>query len=326
MAEFPFANTLTIELEPCGPPRTRSVTSTPRKNGFAHDFVPVRPGRELRLPGRQDWGTGPADRRPSRSSTPSRIPVDHQGQPGWLPPGARRALHPGVEVGRFRGRWTAEEHLHAIALRNYLVVTRNFDRPPTRTCASTVDEQGATPGQRVHPDRDPSGVHGVLRAQSRGCSPAAGRARIEEPTLKALVEHIAADEERHELFFANLVRWCIGSTRRPHCQGPWRGGRRRCSPSARTSTPIRQVGRQHRRGRHLRHAAAAGDLRGIVALGLRSRVPNSSSSRRNAGQQGRFRGCPFSRPSADFADSRTQHDGAPPRDGGFGGSSVPSDG
>mgnify|MGYP000355495718 CR=1 FL=1 len=34
--------------------------------------------------------------------------------------------------------------------------------------------------------------------------------RIEEPTLKSLVENIASDEERHELFFANLVRWCIG--------------------------------------------------------------------------------------------------------------------
>ena len=29
--------------------------------------------------------------------------------------------------GRWIGRWTAEEHLHAIVLRNYLVVTRNFD-------------------------------------------------------------------------------------------------------------------------------------------------------------------------------------------------------
>ncbi|MGC7322606.1 acyl-ACP desaturase, partial [Mycobacteroides abscessus subsp. massiliense] len=29
--------------------------------------------------------------------------------------------------GRFLGRWTAEEHLHAVALRNYLVVTREID-------------------------------------------------------------------------------------------------------------------------------------------------------------------------------------------------------
>ena len=29
--------------------------------------------------------------------------------------------------GRWIGRWTAEEHLHAIALRNYLVVTREID-------------------------------------------------------------------------------------------------------------------------------------------------------------------------------------------------------
>ena len=29
--------------------------------------------------------------------------------------------------GRWLGRWTAEEHLHAVALRNYLVVTREID-------------------------------------------------------------------------------------------------------------------------------------------------------------------------------------------------------
>ncbi len=29
--------------------------------------------------------------------------------------------------GRWLGRWTAEEHLHAIALREYLVVTREVD-------------------------------------------------------------------------------------------------------------------------------------------------------------------------------------------------------
>src|SRR3981081_244857 len=29
--------------------------------------------------------------------------------------------------GRWIGRWTAEEHLHAVALRNYLVVTREID-------------------------------------------------------------------------------------------------------------------------------------------------------------------------------------------------------
>ncbi|WP_412458133.1 acyl-ACP desaturase, partial [Mycolicibacterium monacense] len=29
--------------------------------------------------------------------------------------------------GRWIGRWTAEEHLHAVALRNYLVVTREVD-------------------------------------------------------------------------------------------------------------------------------------------------------------------------------------------------------
>jgi acyl-[acyl-carrier-protein] desaturase len=44
-------------------------------------------------------------------------------------------------------------------------------------------------------------AHGVF------CRRLAGQ--IDEPVLKSLVERIATDEERHELFFTNLVRWCL---------------------------------------------------------------------------------------------------------------------
>jgi acyl-[acyl-carrier-protein] desaturase len=38
-------------------------------------------------------------------------------------------------------------------------------------------------------------------------------ARIDEPVLKGMVARIALDEERHELFFANLVAHCLTANR-----------------------------------------------------------------------------------------------------------------
>ena len=111
--------------------------------------------------------------------------------------------------GRWIGRWTAEEHLHAIALREYLVVTREVDPPPTRKLACTRGE--GLPRRHVLTGRD-SGVHGFHRAHARHLLRNLA-AQIEEPILAGLVDRIARDEVRHEQFFANLVAHCLECTR-----------------------------------------------------------------------------------------------------------------
>ena len=71
--------------------------------------------------------------------------------------------------GRWIGRWTAEEHLHAVALRNYLVVTREID-PAANEDVRVEHVMKGYRADTYSPDRD-AGVHGVLRARPRGVLP-----------------------------------------------------------------------------------------------------------------------------------------------------------
>ena len=91
-------------------------------------------------------------------------------------------------------------------LRNYLVVTRNFDP----TANEDVRVEHVMKGYRA----DQFGQIETLvfmaffeRAHAVYCRRLAER--IDDPVLKSLMERIAADEERHEVFFANLVLWCL---------------------------------------------------------------------------------------------------------------------
>ena len=108
--------------------------------------------------------------------------------------------------GRWIGRWTAEEHLHAVALRNYLVVTREIDPAANED----VRVEHVMKGYRAD---DYSQIETLVfmalleRAHAVFCRNL--QAQIDEPVLKALVGRIARDEERHEEFFANLVAHCL---------------------------------------------------------------------------------------------------------------------
>ncbi len=112
--------------------------------------------------------------------------------------------------GRWLGRWTAEENLHAIALRNYLVVTRNFD--PTANedvrVAHVMRGYRATQFTQIE-----TLVFMALYERAHAVFTRNLEAKIDEPVLKGLVGRIAADEERHEEFFANLVAHCLQTHR-----------------------------------------------------------------------------------------------------------------
>ncbi len=104
--------------------------------------------------------------------------------------------------GRWIGRWTAEEHLHAIALRNYLVVTREIDPAANED----VRVEHVMKGYRADTYSQIERLVFMAffeRAHAVFCRNL--EAQINEPVLKGLVGRIANDEERHEEFFANLV-------------------------------------------------------------------------------------------------------------------------
>lgn len=208
MAQKPVANALILELEPVVEQNWDRHLNT-EELWFAHDYVPFEQGENFAFLGGRDWD-------PSQVSLPRAITdaceillitkdnlaghhrelVEHFILEEWW--------------GRWLGRWTAEEHLHAIALRNYLVVTREVDP----TANEQVRVEHVMKGYRA--DRY-SQVETLVYMAFFECAHAVFcrnlAAQIEEPVLAGLMSRIAKDEERHEEFFANLVAHCLDYTR-----------------------------------------------------------------------------------------------------------------
>jgi len=112
--------------------------------------------------------------------------------------------------GRWLGRWTAEEHLHAIALREYLVVTREVD--PTANEEARVEH--VMKGYRADQySQIETLVYMAFTERTHAVFCGNLATQIEEPILAGLVDRIARDEVRHEQFFSNLVAHCLDYAR-----------------------------------------------------------------------------------------------------------------
>lgn len=205
MAEFPVANALTIELEPVVAENLQRHLDT-AEEWFAHDYVPFDQGENFAFLGGTDWS-------PEQQTLPQEIvdaceilQVTKDNLAGYH----RELVEHFIlewKWGRFLGRWTAEEHLHAITLRNYLVVTRNGD--PDDNEAVRVDHVMNKGYQASGFSQIETLVFMALFERRNAVFCRRLAERIEEPVLRGLIERIAIDEERHELFFSNLVRWCL---------------------------------------------------------------------------------------------------------------------
>ncbi|MET0700568.1 MAG: acyl-ACP desaturase [Mycobacterium sp.] len=204
MAETPVANTLTLELEPVVAENLqRHIDSA--EDWFAHDYVPFDQGKNFAFLGGTDWD-------PSEVTLPK--PVVDALEILLIVKDNLAAYHRELvehfildwKWGRWIGRWTAEEHIHAVVLRNYLVVTRNFDP----SANEDVRVEHVVNGYRADQlSQIETLVFMALWERAHGVYCRNLAAQIADPTLKSLVERIANDEERHEQFFTNLVRFCL---------------------------------------------------------------------------------------------------------------------
>lgn len=204
MAQLPVANALTLELEPIVADNLARHLDT-ADDWYAHDYVPFAEGRDFEFLGGQDWD-------PSQVTLPKEVtdPLEVLLITKDNLAGYHRELveHFILEDkwGRWIGRWTAEENLHAIALREYLLVTRN--------CDPVADEQvRVNHVMRGYRSSNYTQIETLVfmalyeRAHAVYCRNL--EAKIDEPVLKRLVGRIAADEERHAEFFNNLVMHCV---------------------------------------------------------------------------------------------------------------------
>ncbi|HZE16153.1 MAG TPA: acyl-ACP desaturase [Mycobacterium sp.] len=207
MAQKPVPNALILELLPTVAENLDRHLET-EELWYAHDYVPFEQGENFAFLGGRDWD-------PSQVSLPRLITdaceillIAKDNLAGHH----RELVEHFIledEWGRWLGRWTAEEHLHAIALREYLVVTREVD--PTANEQVRVDH--VMKGYRAdHYSQVETLVYMAFyeRAHARFCHNLA--AQIEEPVLAGLISRIARDEERHEEYFANLVAHCLEYT------------------------------------------------------------------------------------------------------------------
>jgi acyl-[acyl-carrier-protein] desaturase len=125
MAQRPVANALISELEPVVLLELRRHLDS-EDLWYAHDYVPYEQGENFAFLGGNDWD-------PSQVTLPKHITdaleillITKDNLAGYH----RELVEHFIledKWGRWIGRWTAEEHLHAVALRNYLVVTREID-------------------------------------------------------------------------------------------------------------------------------------------------------------------------------------------------------
>ncbi|WP_025738418.1 acyl-ACP desaturase [Mycobacterium genavense] len=208
MAQKPVANALTLELEPVVEAEMDRHLSTD-DIWFAHDYVPFDRGENYAFLGGRDWD--PSSMTLPRAFTDAceillllkddlaahhRELVEHFILEDWW--------------GRWLGRWTAEEHLHAIALREYLVVTREVD--PTANEQARIEY--VMQGYRAdHYSQVETLVYMALTERTHAVFCRNLAAQLEEPILAGLIDRIARDEVRHELLFSNLVAHCLKVTR-----------------------------------------------------------------------------------------------------------------
>jgi acyl-[acyl-carrier-protein] desaturase len=200
MAEKPVANALTLELEPVVRENLSRHIAT-EELWYAHDYVPFDKGENFAFLGGTDWDPSSATLPKPVTDALEILLITKDNLAGYH----RELVEHFIlddKWGRWIGRWTAEEHLHAIALRNYLVVTREIDPAANED----VRVEHVVKGYRAdsYSQVETLAFMALLeRAHAVFCRNL--QAQIEEPVLANLVGRIARDEERHEEFFANLV-------------------------------------------------------------------------------------------------------------------------
>ncbi|MCH9640871.1 MAG: acyl-ACP desaturase [Actinomycetia bacterium] len=208
MAQKPVANALTVELEPVVLQELRRHLDS-EELWYAHDYVPFEQGENFAFLGGRDWDSSEATLPKHVTDAVEILLITKDNLAGYHRELVEHFILDG-KWGRWLGRWTAEEHLHAIALRNYLVVTREVDP----TANEDVRVEHVVQGYRANTYSQLETLAFMAffeRAHAVFCSNL--QAQTEEPALKGLIGRIAKDEERHEEFFANLIGYCLTRSR-----------------------------------------------------------------------------------------------------------------
>lgn len=208
MAEKPVANALTLELEPVVEENLSRHVAT-EEMWYAHDFVPFDKGENFAFLGGTDWDESSVTLPKPVTDALEILLIVKDNLAGYH----RELVEHFIlddKWGRWLGRWTAEEHLHAVALRNYLVVTREID-PSANEDVRVEHVMKGYRADKLSQIETLVFMSFLERAHAVFCRNL--QAQITEPILASMVGRIAKDEERHEEFFANLIAHCLTTKR-----------------------------------------------------------------------------------------------------------------
>jgi acyl-[acyl-carrier-protein] desaturase len=171
------------------------------KDWMPHDYVPWSRGRDFAFLGGEDWRPEDSALDPVAQTAMIVNLLTEDNLPSYHREIATRFGREGA-WGQWVGRWTAEEGRHAVALRDYLVVTRGVD--PVRLEALRMEHMTAG-----YDSGDKTMLQAVTyvsfqelatRVSHRNTGKAAGC-----PLAEQLLARVALDENLHMIFYRNIV-------------------------------------------------------------------------------------------------------------------------
>jgi len=195
-----FQARLLHELEPVVEANLERHLSVARP-WMPHDYVPWSRGRDFAFLGGEDWKPEDSPLDPVARTAMIVNLLTEDNLPSYHREIATRFGRDGA-WGQWVGQWTAEEGRHAIALRDYLAVTRGVD--PVKLENLRMDHMVAG-----YDSGDKSTLQAVAyvsfqelatRVSHRNTGKAAGC-----PLAEQLLARVAQDENLHMIFYRNLV-------------------------------------------------------------------------------------------------------------------------
>lgn len=195
-----FATSLLTELEPVvGANLDRHLGLA--KEWMPHDYVPWSRGRDFAFLGGEDWAPGDSPLDPVARTALTVNLLTEDNLPSYHREIATRFGRDGA-WGNWVGRWTAEEARHAIAIRDYLVVTRGVDPVELERLRMVHMTAGYDSGDKtvLQAMAYVSFQELATRISHRNTGRVAGC-----PLAEQLLARISTDENLHMVFYRNLV-------------------------------------------------------------------------------------------------------------------------
>jgi acyl-[acyl-carrier-protein] desaturase len=171
------------------------------KDWHPHEYVPWSKGRDFAFLGGDDWSPEDSSLDPIAQTALVVNLLTEDNLPSYHREIAARFGSDGA-WGHWVGRWTAEEGRHAVAIRDYLVVTRGVDPVKLEQMRMAHMTAGYDSGDKTL-------LQGIAyvsfqelatRISHRNTGRTAG-----DPLAEQLLARISVDENLHMIFYRNLM-------------------------------------------------------------------------------------------------------------------------